>query len=154
MHRQEIIEEDFGIFLHQFLLPRQASRVFLSLCLRKRIIFLSFVISTNGSVNFLPVSTFKIPNTLIALNEGVVTKDSVIVWDKKIKDYESWNKDQTLQTAFVAYWISARGTSVYNKDKTLFKLEGEHKVYASLGPYSQPDVFYRVTALWRKLHGC
>lgn len=49
---------------------------------------------------FSPASTFKIPNTLIALNEGVVTKDSVIVWDKKIREYESWNKDQTLLTAF------------------------------------------------------
>ena len=49
---------------------------------------------------FSPASTFKIPNTLIALNEGVVTKDSVIIWDKKIREYESWNKDQTLLTAF------------------------------------------------------
>ena len=31
----------------------------------------------------VPASTFKIPNTLIALNEGIVIKDSVIVWDKK-----------------------------------------------------------------------
>ena len=49
---------------------------------------------------FSPASTFKIPNTLIALNEGVVTKDSVILWDKKVREYEFWNKDQTLQTAF------------------------------------------------------
>ena len=45
---------------------------------------------------FSPASTFKIPNSLIALNEGVVTKDSLIVWDKKVREYESWNKDQTL----------------------------------------------------------
>lgn len=49
---------------------------------------------------YSPASTFKIPNTLIALNEGIVTKDSLIVWDKKIREYESWNKDQTLLTAF------------------------------------------------------
>jgi beta-lactamase class D len=49
---------------------------------------------------FSPASTFKIPNTLIALNEGVVTVDSLINWDKKIREYESWNKDQTLLTAF------------------------------------------------------
>ena len=47
-----------------------------------------------------PVASFKIPHTLIALNEGVVTKDSVIVWDKKIREYESWNKDQAVLTAF------------------------------------------------------
>ena len=49
---------------------------------------------------FSPASTFKIPNSLIALNEGVVTKDSLIIWDKKTREYESWNKDQTLLTAF------------------------------------------------------
>ena len=49
---------------------------------------------------FSPASTFKIPHSLIALNEGIVTKDSVIVWDKKIREYESWNKDQILLTAF------------------------------------------------------
>ena len=49
---------------------------------------------------FSPASTFKIPNTLIALNEKLITKDSIIVWDKKIREYEFWNKDQTLQTAF------------------------------------------------------
>ena len=49
---------------------------------------------------FSPASTFKIPHSLIALNEGIVKKDSVIVWDKKIREYESWNKDQILLTAF------------------------------------------------------
>ena len=36
-----------------------------------------------ANTSFSPASTFKIPNTLIALNEGVVNKDSIIVWDKK-----------------------------------------------------------------------
>ncbi|MFX4177334.1 class D beta-lactamase [Aliarcobacter butzleri] len=49
---------------------------------------------------FSPASTFKIPNTLIALNEGVVNKDSIIVWDKKVREFDAWNKDQTLQSAF------------------------------------------------------
>ncbi len=49
---------------------------------------------------FSPASTFKIPNTLIALNEGIVNKDSLIIWDKKLRDFDSWNKDQTLQSAF------------------------------------------------------
>ena len=49
---------------------------------------------------FSPASTLKIPNTLIALNEGVVNKDSIIVWDKKVREFDAWNKDQTLQSAF------------------------------------------------------
>ena len=61
----------------------------------------SYIYNKQRAETFLsPASTFKIPNTLIALNEGIVTKDSVIVWDKKIREYESWNKDQTLLTAF------------------------------------------------------
>lgn len=53
-----------------------------------------------ANIAFSPASTFKIPNTLIALNEGVVNKDSIIVWDKKVREFDAWNKDQTLQSAF------------------------------------------------------
>lgn len=47
-----------------------------------------------------PASTFKIPNTLIALNEGVISADSLILWDKTDKGMKEWNKNQTLQSAF------------------------------------------------------
>jgi len=50
---------------------------------------------------FLPASTFKIPNTLIALEEGVIESDKEIIkWDGSDKGLASWNKDQTLVTAF------------------------------------------------------
>lgn len=48
----------------------------------------------------LPASTFKIPNTLIALEEGVVRLDSVIVWDKVERSIKAWNQDQDLASAF------------------------------------------------------
>lgn len=48
----------------------------------------------------LPASTFKIPNTLIALEEGVVRLDSVIVWDKVERSVRAWNQDQDLRSAF------------------------------------------------------
>lgn len=48
-----------------------------------------------------PASTFKILNTLIALDVGVVTsKDSVFQWDGTKRGLDAWNKDQTLQSAF------------------------------------------------------
>jgi beta-lactamase class D len=47
-----------------------------------------------------PASTFKIPHTLIALNEGVVSADSLIIWDKTDKGMIPWNKNQTLESAF------------------------------------------------------
>lgn len=51
--------------------------------------------------NFLPASTFKIPNTLIALKEGAIKDENdVIKWDGTDKGLQDWNKDQTLKTAF------------------------------------------------------
>lgn len=49
---------------------------------------------------FVPASTFKIFNTLIALDEGVITDKVIFKWDGKDKGWEAWNKDQTLKSAF------------------------------------------------------
>jgi len=49
---------------------------------------------------FLPASTFKICNSLIGLETGVIKDENfVISWDS-IKRRPAWDKDQTLQTAF------------------------------------------------------
>ncbi|MBX3520652.1 MAG: class D beta-lactamase [Xanthobacteraceae bacterium] len=58
---------------------------------------------------YLPASTFKIANALIALETGVV-KDAdhpVFKWDGVKRDIEAWNKDHTLRTAFKAsaVWV-------------------------------------------------
>jgi beta-lactamase class D len=50
--------------------------------------------------SFVPASTFKILNTLIALEEGVVSEKDIIKWDGKDKGVAAWNRDQTLETAF------------------------------------------------------
>ncbi|MDX2369657.1 MAG: penicillin-binding transpeptidase domain-containing protein [Colwellia sp.] len=57
--------------------------------------------NVNDQESFIPASTFKIPNTLIILEEGII-KDpfEVIKWDGKEREYAPWNKDQTLKTAF------------------------------------------------------
>ncbi len=53
------------------------------------------------SKEFIPASTFKIPNSLIALETGVATDENfVLKWDSTRYDIESWNKDHTLKTAF------------------------------------------------------
>ncbi|WP_340054742.1 penicillin-binding transpeptidase domain-containing protein, partial [Pseudomonas sp. JAI120] len=49
----------------------------------------------------IPASTFKIPNSLIALETGVVAdpdKD-VFAWDGVKRPIEAWNKDHTLRSA-------------------------------------------------------
>jgi beta-lactamase class D len=58
---------------------------------------------------FLPASTFKIPNALIALETGVI-KDAnhpVFKWDGTKREFEAWNKDHTPASAFKAsaVWV-------------------------------------------------
>lgn len=49
---------------------------------------------------FLAASTFKIPNTLIALDAGVVTsRDSTFTWDGQDRGLPFWNRDHTLASA-------------------------------------------------------
>jgi beta-lactamase class D len=57
--------------------------------------------NVNDKDSFVPASTFKIPNTLIILEEGLIKGTSEIIkWDGKEREYASWNKDQTLKSAF------------------------------------------------------
>lgn len=51
-------------------------------------------------MRFSPASTFKIPNTLIALDAKVVdSKDTLFRWDGTDKGLQQWNSDQTLESA-------------------------------------------------------
>lgn len=48
-----------------------------------------------------PCSTFKIPNSLIGLESGVINnKDHVLKWDGTERWNENWNRDHTLESAF------------------------------------------------------
>ena len=52
------------------------------------------------SERFLPASTFKIPNSLIGLEAGIIPDENfVIKWDGVKRENEEWNKDHTLATA-------------------------------------------------------
>lgn len=50
----------------------------------------------------LPASTFKIPNTLIGLDLGVITKDHIFLWDSTPRRNPNWNQDLPLPIAFRA----------------------------------------------------
>ena len=50
---------------------------------------------------FSTASTFKIMNTLIAIEEKAISeKDEVLKWDGHIYEIPDWNHDQTLESAF------------------------------------------------------
>lgn len=53
---------------------------------------------------YLPASTFKIPNALIALETGIAADadSTMFAWDKVVRDFDDWNKDHTLRSAFKA----------------------------------------------------
>lgn len=54
-----------------------------------------------ASAQYLPASTFKILNTLIALDEGAVSgPEEIFIWDGKERFLPAWNQDQTLHSAF------------------------------------------------------
>lgn len=67
----------------------------------------SYINKDRCSERYLPASTFKIPNSIIALETGVATgKDFMLKWDGVVRSFEAHNQDQTLQTAmkYSALW--------------------------------------------------
>ena len=57
---------------------------------------------------FLPASTFKIPNSLIALETGVIADErEVLKWDGQTRSVPEWNKDHDMRTAITvsAVWF-------------------------------------------------
>jgi len=50
---------------------------------------------------YLPASTFKIINTLIALDEKAIkNQHEIIKWDGILRGYKPWNQNHTLESAF------------------------------------------------------
>jgi beta-lactamase class D len=60
---------------------------------------------------YIPASTFKIPNSLIALEESII-KDTlqIINWDGHEWPIKTWNQDQTLKTAmkYSCFWVYSK----------------------------------------------
>jgi beta-lactamase class D len=50
---------------------------------------------------YVPASTFKILNSLIALESNVISDENeMIMWDGIERDYHKWNTDHNLRSAF------------------------------------------------------
>ena len=50
---------------------------------------------------FLPASTFKIVNSLIGLQTGIIDNDSMVIkWDGKVRRVPEWNQDLSMYRAF------------------------------------------------------
>jgi beta-lactamase class D len=92
----------------------------------------------------LPASTFKIANSLIALETGVVEdpdKD-VFKWDGVTRPIEGWNKDHTLRSA-----IAASAVPVYQEIARRIGQERMQK-YVDLLDYGNRDIGGGIDQFW------
>jgi beta-lactamase class D len=92
----------------------------------------------------LPASTFKIPNSLIALETGVVEdpdKD-VFKWDGVKRPIEAWNRDHTMRTA-----IAASAVPVYQEIARRIG-EGRMQKYIDLFEYGNRDIGGGIDQFW------
>ena len=92
----------------------------------------------------LPASTFKIPNSIIALETGVVgdpDKD-VFKWDGVVRSIEAWNKDHTMRSA-----IAASAVPVYQE---IARRIGEERMqkYVDLLDYGNRDIGGGIDQFW------
>jgi beta-lactamase class D len=92
----------------------------------------------------LPASTFKIPNSLIALETGVVAdpdKD-VFKWDGVTRSIEAWNKDHTLRSA-----IAVSAVPVYQE---IARRSGQERMqkYVDLFEYGNRDIGGGIDQFW------
>ena len=92
----------------------------------------------------LPASTFKIPNSIIALETGVVgdpDKD-VFKWDGVNRDIEAWNKYHTLRSA-----IAVSAVPVYQEIARRIGQERMQK-YVDLFEYGNRDIGGGIDQFW------
>jgi beta-lactamase class D len=92
----------------------------------------------------LPASTFKIPNSIIALETGVVAdpdKD-VFKWDGVVRSIEAWNRDHTMRSA-----IAASVVPVYQEIARRIGQERMQK-YVDLFEYGNRDIGGGIDQFW------
>jgi beta-lactamase class D len=92
---------------------------------------------------FLPASTFKILNSLIGLETGVIPDENyVIKWDGTHCEVASWNQDHTLKTAIQ--------NSVVWYYQELARRVGEQKMqsYVEAANYGNKDISGPIDTLW------
>lgn len=98
---------------------------------------------TGFSQPFIPASTFKICNSLIALETGVVTDaDYFMPWDSITRGVAAWNRSHTLKSAFknsVVWYYQEIARRVGEKDM---------KDWLEKAGYGNEDISGGIDAFW------
>ncbi len=99
---------------------------------------------------FLPASTFKIPNSLIILETGVVTdpESEVLPWDG-VERSSGWDDDQTLRSAFVrsAFWAYQHWARQVGHERMQSHVTALDYGNGDIGPGAEVDRFWLDGAL-------
>ena len=92
---------------------------------------------------FSPASTFKIMNTLIAVEEKAIAgKDDVFKWDGHVYDLSNWNHDQTLASAF-------RVSCVWCYQELSRRIGAEkYRAYLKQSDYGELQSNFETTTFW------
>jgi beta-lactamase class D len=94
----------------------------------------------------LPASTFKIPNSVIALETGVVGDPDIDLfkWDGVVRSITAWNRDHTLRSA-----IAVSAVPVYQEIARRIGVERMQK-YVDLFDYGNRDIGGGIDQFWLK----
>ncbi|WP_435641580.1 penicillin-binding transpeptidase domain-containing protein [Micavibrio aeruginosavorus] len=88
----------------------------------------------DADIRTLPASTFKIMNSLIALDQNVTTADEVFAWDGTVRDIPAWNQDTTFSDAF-------KNSTVWVYEKIATRLSPEiYTQYLTESAYGNGDI--------------
>ncbi|MBK9098962.1 MAG: class D beta-lactamase [bacterium] len=94
-------------------------------------------------VQLTPASTFKICNSLIGLETGVIKDENyVLQWDSVVRRIPEWNKDQELKTAF-------KNSTVWYYQELARRVGGEQmKYWLDKANYGNADTSGGVDKFW------
>jgi beta-lactamase class D len=92
---------------------------------------------------FIPASSFKILNSLIGLETGVIKDENfVIKWDGTKRQNPNWNKDHNLKTAF-------QNSTVWYYQELARRVGGKQmKHYLDLASYGNADTTGGIDKFW------
>jgi beta-lactamase class D len=92
---------------------------------------------------FIPASTFKICNSLIGLETGVIANEHfVIKWDGVVRSRSEWNKDHDLKTAF-------KNSTVWYYQELARRVGGvQMKKWLDLAGYGNADTSGGIDMFW------
>lgn len=90
-----------------------------------------------------PASTFKIPNSLIALETGVIKDENeVLKWDGKKRWLEVWNADHDLKNAY-------KNSTVWFYQELARRIgEKKYQQYLKACDYGNKDISAGLTTFW------